>query len=81
MMSVLTLKSSIKFESLLVLNEPSFVFQASVGDVNTDRPGMFDMKGKAKHDAWSGRKGTSKEDAMTEYISYAKQMLEKHGSA
>jgi diazepam-binding inhibitor (GABA receptor modulating acyl-CoA-binding protein) len=42
---------------------------------------MFDMKGKAKHDAWSGRKGTSKEDAMTEYISYAKQMLEKHGSA
>jgi diazepam-binding inhibitor (GABA receptor modulating acyl-CoA-binding protein) len=46
--------------------------QASVGNVNTDLPGMFR---KAKHDAWSGRKGMSKEDAMTEYT---KQMLEKH---
>ena len=42
--------------------------------------GMFDMKGKAKHDAWTGRKGMSKEDAMKEYIDYAKQMLEKHGA-
>ena len=31
--------------------------QASVGDVNTDRPGMLDFKGKAKWDAWSGKKG------------------------
>ena len=52
--------------------------QASVGNVNTDWPGMFNTKGKAKHDAWSGRKGMSKEDAMTEYT---KQMLEKHWSA
>jgi hypothetical protein len=31
--------------------------QASVGDVNTERPGMLDFKGKAKWDAWSGKKG------------------------
>ncbi|KAG7474175.1 acyl-CoA-binding domain-containing protein 7 [Solea senegalensis] len=31
--------------------------QATVGDVNTDRPGLFDMKGKAKWDAWDSRKG------------------------
>ncbi|XP_026226622.1 acyl-CoA-binding domain-containing protein 7 isoform X2 [Anabas testudineus] len=31
--------------------------QALVGDVNTDRPGMTDLKGKAKWDAWESRKG------------------------
>ncbi|XP_049450872.1 acyl-CoA-binding protein isoform X1 [Epinephelus fuscoguttatus] len=30
--------------------------QASVGDVNTDRPGMFDFTGKAKWDAWQQQK-------------------------
>jgi diazepam-binding inhibitor (GABA receptor modulating acyl-CoA-binding protein) len=33
--------------------------QGSIGDVNTQRPGMFDLKGKAKWDAWNDRKGTS----------------------
>lgn len=41
-----------------------------MGDVNTDRPGMFDMKGRAKWDAWSKIKGKSSEDAMNEYIQY-----------
>lgn len=31
--------------------------QATVGDVNTTRPGMFDMQGKAKWDAWESKKG------------------------
>uniref|UniRef100_A0A8C6V2P9 Acyl-CoA-binding protein n=1 Tax=Neogobius melanostomus TaxID=47308 RepID=A0A8C6V2P9_9GOBI len=31
--------------------------QASVGDVNTARPGMLDFTGKAKWDAWRSRKG------------------------
>ena len=31
--------------------------QGLIGDVNTDRPGMLDFKGKAKWDAWSGKKG------------------------
>ncbi|XP_077431413.1 peroxisomal carnitine O-octanoyltransferase-like isoform X4 [Vanacampus margaritifer] len=30
--------------------------QANVGDIDTDRPGLFDMKGKAKWDAWNSRK-------------------------
>lgn len=57
------------------------LLQASVGDNTTDRPGFFDMKGKAKHDAWTARKGLSKDDAMTQYIDFSKKMLEKHGSA
>jgi diazepam-binding inhibitor (GABA receptor modulating acyl-CoA-binding protein) len=42
--------------------------QATVGDVNTDAPGMFDLKGKAKWNAWKGIKGLSKEEAMQKYI-------------
>lgn len=32
--------------------------QATVGDVNTTRPGILDFKGKAKWDSWSHKKGT-----------------------
>ena len=42
--------------------------QATVGDVTGSRPGMLDMKGRAKFDAWSKKKGTSKDDAMTAYV-------------
>ncbi|CEO95319.1 hypothetical protein PBRA_004085 [Plasmodiophora brassicae] len=42
--------------------------QATVGDCNTDRPGMFDMKGRAKWDAWNSVKGMPQEEAKTKYI-------------
>lgn len=42
--------------------------QATVGDVSGSRPGMLDLKGRAKFDAWSKKKGTGKEDAMTRYV-------------
>jgi len=41
--------------------------QATVGDCNTDRPGMLDFKGKAKWDAWDSVRGKSAE-AETKYI-------------
>ena len=42
--------------------------QGTVGDVNTDRPGMFDMKGKAKWDAWKAKEGMSQDDAKAAYV-------------
>ena len=42
--------------------------QGSSGDVQGARPGMMDFKGRAKYDAWSGKKGLSKDGAMTEYV-------------
>jgi diazepam-binding inhibitor (GABA receptor modulator, acyl-CoA-binding protein) len=42
--------------------------QASEGDVEGTRPGFTDMVGRAKFDAWDALKGTSKEDAMQQYI-------------
>ncbi len=42
--------------------------QARVGDVAGNRPGMFDMVGRAKYDAWAALKGMSPETAMQSYI-------------
>ena len=42
--------------------------QATEGDVAGDRPGGFDFVGGAKYYAWAKLKGTSKDDAMTGYI-------------
>ncbi|XP_022621894.1 acyl-CoA-binding domain-containing protein 7 [Seriola dumerili] len=53
--------------------------QALVGDINIDRKGMMDLKGKAKWDAWDSRKGMSKDDAMSAYITLAKEIISKYG--
>jgi diazepam-binding inhibitor (GABA receptor modulator, acyl-CoA-binding protein) len=42
--------------------------QATAGDSDGNRPGFTDMVGRAKYDAWDGLKGTSKDDAMQQYI-------------
>ncbi|KAK7407054.1 hypothetical protein VNO78_08694 [Psophocarpus tetragonolobus] len=53
--------------------------QATVGPINTSRPGMFNMKDRAKWDAWKAVEGKSKEEAMNDYITKVKQMLEEAG--
>ena len=42
--------------------------QATIGDCNTERPGMFDLTGKAKWDAWNSLKGVPQKEAETKYI-------------
>lgn len=42
--------------------------QATEGDAEGTRPGFTDMVGRAKFDAWAGLKGTSKEEAMQQYV-------------
>ncbi|XP_054286878.1 acyl-CoA-binding protein homolog [Macrosteles quadrilineatus] len=42
--------------------------QATTGDCCTDRPGIFDQKGRYKWDAWNGRKGMSQDEAKKAYI-------------
>ena len=51
--------------------------QATVGEVNTSRPGIFNMKDRAKWDAWKAVEGKSKEEAMGDYITKVKQLLEE----
>ena len=47
--------------------------QGTVGDCNTDRPGMLDFKGKAKWDAWNAKKGMSQDDAKAAYVELVKE--------
>ena len=42
--------------------------QATQGDNSEKKPGFGDMVGRAKWDAWNGMKGTSKDDAMQQYV-------------
>ncbi|MBX3220224.1 MAG: acyl-CoA-binding protein [Labilithrix sp.] len=48
--------------------------QATAGDVSGSRPGMLDMKGRAKYDAWTKKKGVSKDDAMTKYVAFVDRL-------
>ncbi|MCK5769288.1 acyl-CoA-binding protein [Algiphilus sp.] len=49
--------------------------QGTDGDVSGKRPGMLDMVGRAKYDAWAGLKGMSSEDAMQKYIAKVNELL------
>lgn len=59
----------------ILLQLYSLYKQATEGDVNTEPPANpFDFVAKAKFEAWSGLKGKSKEEAMTEYISLVNKL-------
>lgn len=52
--------------------------QASIGNINTSRPGMLDLKGKAKWDAWKSKDGMSQNDAKEAYIKFVDTLVEKY---
>lgn len=49
--------------------------QATAGDVSGSRPGMLDLKGRAKYDAWAKEKGLAKPDAMTKYVALVDRLV------
>ena len=53
--------------------------QATEGDVSGARPGLLDLKGRAKFDAWAGKKGTSKDDAMRKYVALVGKLAAELG--
>ena len=48
--------------------------QATEGDVAGARPGGLDFVGGAKYDAWSKVKGTTRDDAMQNYIKLVEKL-------
>ncbi|XP_077472086.1 acyl-CoA-binding protein-like [Stigmatopora argus] len=50
-----------------------FYKQATIGDVNCERPGILNLFGRRKWDAWNDQKGLSKDEAMAAYV----QLVEK----
>ena len=55
-----------------------FIKQCTVGDCNTDKPGMLDMKGKAKWEAWNKLKGMSQDEADAAYIKLVADLKTKY---
>lgn len=55
-------------DNMTLLKMYALFKQASIGDVTGDRPGFTDMIGRAKFDAWEQLKGTSRDDAMQQYV-------------
>ncbi|CAB3234675.1 unnamed protein product [Arctia plantaginis] len=54
--------------------------QATVGDADPAKaPGFFDLRGKAKFEAWSKHKGLSKEDAQKAYIAKVESLIASIG--
>lgn len=49
--------------------------QGTDGDVTGKRPGMLDMKGRAKFDAWEKKKGTAKDAAQQSYVNLVAKLL------
>ncbi|RWR86847.1 acyl-CoA-binding protein [Cinnamomum micranthum f. kanehirae] len=74
-----TLPQTTTNENLLILY--GLFKQATIGPVNTSRPGMFSMKERAKWDAWKAVEGKSKDEAMSDYITKIKQLLEEAAAA
>ncbi|KFA89998.1 acyl-CoA-binding protein [Archangium violaceum] len=70
---VKTLKTRPSNDTLLELY--SLFKQGTEGDVQGKRPGMLDIKGRAKYDAWAGRKGLGKEAAMQQYVALVERLL------
>ena len=52
--------------------------QSIVGDCNTSQPGFFNMKEKAKWNAWRGVTGITQQQAMIEYIQMVEVLMEKY---
>lgn len=61
-------------DNMTLLKIYSLFKQASSGDAEGKRPGFADMVGRAKWDAWDAIKGTSKEDAMQQYIDLIEEL-------
>lgn len=51
--------------------------QATAGDATASRPGLLDVKGRAKFDAWATRKGMSKDAAMKAYVALVDTLVKK----
>lgn len=48
--------------------------QGSEGDIQGKRPGMLDVKGRAKFDAWKEVEGMSQSEAQEKYVALVDEL-------
>jgi len=49
--------------------------QGTVGDAQGSRPGMFDLKGRAKYDAWAAKKTWTADRAQQAYVDLVDRLM------
>ena len=64
------------FENETLLNLYKYYKQSTDGDCNIECPSFWQVKEKAKWEAWSSLKGIKKEHAMKKYIKLVAKLLE-----
>ena len=52
--------------------------QATVGDINIEKPGFLNFKEGKKWEAWNACKGVSQHDAEVKYILYVNNLIQKY---
>lgn len=62
-----------------LLNLYALYKQGIEGDVSGERPGMLDLKGRVKYDAWAQHQGTTKDAAKREYVALVESLIKKYG--
>jgi len=63
-----------------LLNLYALYKQGTVGNVEGKRPGMLNIKERAKFDAWADKKGQDGQLAMDEYVSLVESLVSKYGT-
>ncbi|HZY04001.1 MAG TPA: acyl-CoA-binding protein [Anaeromyxobacteraceae bacterium] len=53
--------------------------QATEGDARGSRPGMLDLVGRAKWDAWAARRGTPPDEARRMYVALVDELVRTLG--
>jgi len=77
--SIENIKQIDKLENEELLKLYGLYKQATTGDCNISCPMFWDLKGRAKWDAWNNNKGLSKEKSMRLYYKYVKEILKEKG--
>ncbi len=49
--------------------------QATAGDAGGERPGLLDVRGRAKHDAWAQKRGMTRDAAMQAYVALVAKLV------
>ena len=70
---VKTLTSAPSNDTLLQLY--ALYKQGTEGDAHGKRPGMLDIKGRAKFDAWTSKRGLTRDAAQESYVALTDRLL------
>jgi len=69
-----------KIDQIILLKLYSYYKQVTKGNASGGRPGVFNMKARAKYEEWESLSGTTKEEAKQKYIGLVQNLTFKHAN-